>query len=502
VTAAALALALAACTSSPPDDRSSDGPATGTATIALPVGAPPSSLDPAQLDLSASSYVWTALYDTLLQVDSSATVQPNAAESFTYSDDARTLTLTLRDDLTFSDGAAVTADDVVATIQRSKDTPGLAQGDTAHIESIEATDDRTVVLHLSAPDPQLLINLSSRLGVIGDPRTLDDPRTATDPVGSGPYVLDEAGTVDGTTYVLTRRDDHWNADAYPFEQATVRVIEDTTATFNALQSGEVDAAWVDQSQAARVEAQGYNTVETEAIGVGTLALMDRDGTVLPALADKRVRQAINMAFDREQYVEKLLMGAGRATEQIFNPIAGAYAEDLEGTYPYDPDGAKELLAAAGYPDGFAVTMPSTYLSTTYEPSITQSLADIGIEVTWEPIPPANVATALFSRTYPMAFYQDGVNLPARELYNNFNPSGWLNPFGFEDPALTALMDEVAAIPDPADADALYQQINEYIVDEALTVPLVFSGNTMATSPDISYTQLLTENSLRQFAPAE
>jgi peptide/nickel transport system substrate-binding protein len=476
----ALALSLAACTPTP------GGGSEQPAEIVLSMTGTPPSFDPAQLDLGASTYVWGAVFDTLIYMDNSGEFQPNAAESWEYSDDALTLTFHLRDGMTFSTGEPVDAEAVRATLERTRTTPGARSGDLAQVTSIEAPDASTVVLQLSAPAPALLTNLAFGTGVIGDPATLDDERTALDPVGSGPYVLNATESVTGSTYVLDRRADYWNVDAYPFEQITVRVIADAQAQLNALQAGEIDAAGVGGDQIATVEQAGLTTTFVEAAGVGSVLILDREGEIQPALADLRVRQAINMAFDRAGYLESLLGGAGRVTNQFFNPYLGGFNEEVDGYYEFDVDAARDLMAEAGYADGFSVTMPSTFLSTTFEPSVTQSLADIGIEVVWEPVPPQEVASSLFTKRYPMAFFIDGLATPGRELDNNFGVNGFLNPFQYQDPQLTALMEEVAVTTDPAAADALYQEISAYTVENALNAPIVYFGTYYATVPEIDY----------------
>jgi peptide/nickel transport system substrate-binding protein len=464
---------------------SQDGGASEERSLTIATTAAPPSFDPAQLDNGASAYVWGSIFDTLLTQDPTGEIVPNAAESWEYSDDALTLTLNLRKGMTFSTGDPVTADAVKSTLERDKETPGLRQAETANIESVEAPDEQTVVINLTQPTPALVSNLAMGLGAIGDPATLDEDRTALNPVGSGPYVLDES-TVNGSSYVLKRRDDYWNVDAFPYSTVTVRVIEDQQALFNALQAGELDAGNVNADQVAAVEGAGFTTKQVDALAVGSLAILDREGTLVPALGDVRVRQAINMAFDRDLYMESLLGGVGSSTVQLFNPAQGAYDSELEDFYTYDPERAQDLLAEAGYANRFDLTLPSTFLSTTYEPAITQSLADIGITVTWEPVPPQEITSSLASQKYAAAWFFDGLNVPARELDNNFGVNGFLNPFHYQTPELTALIDEVALATDPAAADDIYKQINAYIVEHALTAPVVYLGTTWATKDGVTY----------------
>ena len=481
------ALSLTACGGTPaaPGDGSDDG--ASTATLSLAVNSAPRSLDPAQLDGGAQAYVWGLIYDSLLYRDNAGELQPNAAESWEYSEDGLTLTFTLREGMTFSSGDPVTAEAVRATLVRNAETPGQQQEKMVAVESVEAPDDRTVVVNFSTPDPAFLANMAIDPGVIADPKTVDEDRTATDPVGSGPYTLNTDKSVTGSTYVLERRDDYWNLDAYPFKTVTVKVLQDPTAAINALKTGEVDAATVTASQLDQFAADpNFEQFPVPGAATGYLNLADRDGTVVPALSDPRVRQAINYAFDRDAIVEKLLFDKGRATVQTFNPNGDAYVEDLETTYDYDPDRAKELLAEAGYADGFAVSMPSTPMSMQFEPTISQSLADIGIDVTWESVPPQNATASLATGEYGMYFFLLGSDAStAREVVTRLHSSSQ-NPFDWTTPELTELENAASTEPDETARAETYKELNTYVVDNALFAPIFSLTNTWVTAKDVKY----------------
>lgn len=474
------ALGLAACTPSAPDDPQE----TRTLTIAI-AGQPPS-FDPAAADNGESAYIWSGIFDTLLGVDPDGAVIPNAAQAWEYSEDGKTLTLTLHDNLTFSDGSPVTAEDVASTIDRSRTTPGVRATDLAAVESVDAADDHTVVLHLNEADPGLLTALAQGAGIIGQASTLDDESIALNPVGSGPYVLDESATTAGATYVLNRREDYWNFEAYPFAKVTVRVIADPQAQFNALQAGEIDLLAVGPDKVDAVKSAGFDTKEIAATAWGGLAFLDRAGTIVPALGDKRVRAAIEMAFDRDLYIEQLLLGGGQATDQILNPALAGYDPDLDDYWKYDIEEAKKLLAEAGYPHGFDVVMPSSYFSTTFEPAVTQSLADIGVRVTWEPVPPQELVTSLSSGRYGLAWWFEGLNDPALMTQSSFAVDGFLNPFGYTTPELTGLFEELAGTTDPDEQASIYEEISRYGVENALVAPLFYVGSTWAAKPGYQF----------------
>lgn len=499
--AAALALALSITACSSPSGGQSGGQPNDSATLTLAIQAPPPSLDPAQLDEGTGTFIWSSLFDTLLKVDNEGKIVPNAAESWEYSEDLLTLTLTLRDDLTFSTGDAVTAQDVADTLNRTRETPGQQQPKLSSVESVEAPDDVTVVLTLSKPDPVLVNYLAQATGVIGDPAVLDDAESAVRPTGSGPYELADT-TVDGTSYVLQRRDDYWNAEAHPFETVTVRVIQDSTAIFNALVAGEVNAANIQAPQLEQAKSSNLTVAQIGSAATILLLLADREGTIQPALGDERVRQALNMAFDRQLYVDTLFAGIAEPTEQNFNMNGAAYDASLEDTYPFDPEAARELLADAGYPDGFTLTMPSTLVSQNYEPAITQSLGDIGVTVQWEPVPPQNIASSLTGGQYAAVVWAEGTNLAGREMANHFSPNGFLNPFNWETPEFDEMLTAIAAESD-LDAQAeLYKKASAYTVEHALNAPIASLGALWATSKDVEVaTEVNVPKTVRMFAPS-
>ncbi len=480
--AASIALALTACGGADAPGAS-DAPGAEAATLAVGVQAPPNSFDPAQLHDGQQRYVWGAVYDTLVLSDTTGEVQPNAAESWEYSDDAKTLTLTLREDMTFSNGEPVTAQDVATMLERTRTTAGPQQSNLAALESVEATDDRTVVLTLSEPDPNLLVALSYGAGVVAEPEAFASEAGALDPVGSGPYVLDRERTVDGSTYVLQRRDDYWNVEAFPFETITVRAIQDRTALFNALMSGELDAGTVDASQRAQAESSGFEITPVEGSSIGAIIIADRAGEVSEPLADVRVRRAINHALDRQGMIDGILGGAGEPASQLFNRSSPAFIEELDDRYEYDPEEARRLLAEAGYEEGFTLAMPANLVVTSFQPTIAQSLADVGITVEWEPVPAQQSGQ---TTRWGMYFNFGSPAAPSRTAALYLQPTGSHNPFRYQDDTVDALLAEVQQETDPERANEIYREINEYVVEQAWYAPMFLQEQTWATSDGVAY----------------
>ncbi|MHC5257659.1 ABC transporter substrate-binding protein [Streptomyces sp. UC4497] len=492
-------LAATACDSA----TSSTSPSSGsTPTLSMAILGTPNSFAPAQLTEGQQEYVWQSLYDTLLILDNQGRLQPGAAQSWSYSADGRTLTLKLRKGMTFSSGSAVTASAVKVTLDLIR-TTGQNQTQLDAVKSVDAPDERTVVLRLKHPDASLLDALSGAGGVVADPKTMKTKSAALNPVSSGPYTLNKAATVNGSVYVLKRRDDYWNKRSYPFRDVRIKVISDRAAAFNALKAGEVNVGSVEAQQVSALKSAGFTTKKIEAASVATLLLSDRKGTRSKPLGDVRVRKAINMAFDRKKMVKLFLRGSGRATEQLYHPKGDGHDPALDTTYPHDSADAKELLAKAGYPKGFAVTMPSLPFTKPFEPTVAQALADIGVKVTWDPVPAQQSISALASKKYPMVLVIDGLDSSAVQTRDYFAPNGYRNVFASTAPRLTDLLLKASRERDTKKAAEMYKEINAFTVRNAWTAPIFFIGTQWMTKDGIVFRGdgAATQNTLRRFGLA-
>lgn len=476
------ALVFTACAAPTPNPQGS----VADGEISIATTSTPNSLDPAQLVDGQQSFVWGSVLDTLLTRDVvTGELEPNAAESWEYNEDGTELTLKIREGMTFSDGDPVDANAIAATMTRTKNTAGLVQPKFTNVTEIKAADDYTVVVRFSAFDPQFLQNLPMGAGAIGDPDTLGDSRTATDPVGSGPYTLDTASTVPGSSYVLARRDDYWNADAFPFAKVTVKILSDPTASFNALQTGEVDAATVRTELVDRLSTDMFAIKETTAASLVYLDILDRGGEKWPALGDQRVRQAINYAIDREGIRDGLFGGSAVFTEQIFNPSGRVFDEALNDTYLYDPEKGRDLVKDAGFA-GQTFQIPSTFLSTHFETTLSQAFDDIGLNLEWVAMPPQQAQSAHFSGDYGMTFQVTAYTADQADAFFYYGLGGFANPRNFTDPTIDRLFGTINTTVEFDQALPAYQELNEYGVDQAFLAPIAFSSTQWATRDGITF----------------
>ncbi len=494
--AAAAVLVTSACSGASDDaeaNGSTEPEATSDAptTLTVAVSRQPQGFDTINLSNGTDALVWSAIYDRLIVPGDDGLPVPAAAESWEYSEDGLVLTLHLRDGMTFSNGDPVVAADYKATLDLLISTAGPLSGEVGSVSSVEAPDDSTIVINFSQPDASFLDSLSKAIGAIANDTTIANEDAPTNPVGSGAYTLDPDATVAGSQYVLNKREDYWNADAYPFETVTVKVIADSTALENALKSGEINVG--DVISGTLDESSGITATEVPGAGLQNLKILDREGTIVPALADVRVRQAINYAINRDAIVEGVSQGRGEPVAQIAFPDTSVYVEELNDTYPYDLEKAKELMAEAGYADGFAVTMPSIIYSQTLDPVVGQALADIGITVTWDSIPAQNTGQAILSAQYPMAIWPDGYAGPARLFGNQYTENAFQNPFHTTDDELTALLNDLATTVDPEAQIPLAKEVNAWVVENAWDAPILNSSRLIGVHEGYAYTGTTTNS---------
>ena len=466
-------LALAGCTGA--GDDQGDAPST----LVLGAIIAPTTLDPSGAEWGNRAPYYQAVFDTLLLATPEGTIEPFLATDWAYNDENTVLTLTIRDDVTFSDGTKLTADIVKQNLERFQAGTSPDAGYFAGITSFEAPDDTTVVITLSAPDPALLNYLTRDPGLVGSPAQFDAEDAATNPIGSGPYILDTAATVTGTSYVYTKNPDYWNPDLQHYDGITINVLGDPTAAVNAIKAGEANGVRLASNDAlGEVEASGW-TIEANELDFQGLLLLDRAGTQNPALADPLVRQAINYAFDREGLKQALQNGLGTVTTQVFPASSDAYDPELDEYYTYDPDKARDLLAEAGYADGLTLQMPSTSLlgPATFT-LIEQQLADVGITADFVDTAPENFIGDLLAPKYPASFMALEQNPDWQLIQFMIAPNAVFNPFHSTDPEVEALIGEIQHGDEATQAEKA-AELNRYIVEQAWFAPFYRVQGSMA-----------------------
>lgn len=490
---AVAALALSGCAAGSETEEAADADTTARAdTLRLGVVQPLVSFAPWQANWANQAPYLQAVYDTLLISMPDGSLEPGLATDWEWNDERTELTLNLRDDVVFSNGEDLTAETVAGALERFRDGTSEQAALFDDLVSAEAVDEDTVLATLASPDPAFLVYLAQAAGVVAAQELWDSPDAQTTPIGSGPYTLDQAATVVGSTYVYEARDDYWEPERVHYDEIVMTIYNDQTALLNALKGGQIDATSSQSpSQIAEAEAAGYVTHLNERNWNG-FVLADRDGTLHEAFGDVRVRQAINHAFDREGMVDAMAAGHGTPTTQVFHSAMSAYDPALDERYPYDVELAKELLAEAGYADGFTFTMPSSdFVAPATTALIDQQLADIGITVERE-MTGDDLFGKLQGGSYAAFTMLLGTQPTAwQQLQFNLLPQAPWNPFSTEDATVEELAQTIRLESVDESSEAA-RELNEYVVEQAWFAPFFREQTAFFATPE-TLVEVQTDN---------
>jgi peptide/nickel transport system substrate-binding protein len=487
-TVAAAALALSACAGS--RSGSSGGKASTTLTIAATAG--PASLDPTTSSNGIPS-VWfpNLTYAALIERQPDGTAAAGLATTWSYSKDRLSFVMNLRKGVKFSDGSVMTAQDVVNWLQHYKKS-GSFTAWLANVDSITATGPLQVTLKLSKVDPLLPYGLDQD-GMAGDvvgPKGLANPTvlgSSTD--GAGPYMLDKSATIANNKYVYVKNPYYWDKTAQHYDKVIIEIISDANSIVAAMRSGQVQIAEGTATTAAAAKSAGLN-IETAPSAMLGVYLADIEGKVVPAFKDVRVRQALNYAVNRPAIVKSLYGDYGSPTTQFVPKGVGGYVASLDAAYPYDPAKAKQLLAQAGYPNGFSFTLveqPAVDSGDLLAQALAADWKAIGVNATIKTTPSFSAyVSLLLTRKYPTTTltFQYSVQLvDTQQLVTN---PALYNYMGYQDQAGNQLAQAQRAhdIDSPqgvqaAQASETFMVKNAYLVPVASTDALLFSTKDVA-----------------------
>ena len=301
---------------------------------------------------------------------------PMLAEAWEVSDDGRVFTFTIRE-VKFHDGTDLDSADVVYSLNKNAESPlGKLSTVYGNVESVEATDARTVVITLTNPSASFLPEMGWSAGYVVPEDSHEELDLATQMPGTGPYVFGEYKP--DTSLTMTRFADYWGELPY-FEDLLFFFVDDETAALNGLKAGEYDIV-------TAVVGEGVDRVPTFIENDDFQVVFELGGEIsyiflnhnMPELEDIRVRQAIAHAIDRQPHIDAALAGFGDPSCLIAVPHSVAYNSDYC-PYPYDPDRAIELLAEAGQSD-LVIDFP--FVNVAYHPPVMEilvaQLAAVGI----------------------------------------------------------------------------------------------------------------------------
>lgn len=443
----------------------------------------PTSLDPRQSASFDPIFLLTS-YDALIHREADGSLSPGLATEWQLSDDALTLDLVLREGVTFQDGAPFDAAAVKANIEDSKKEGKTTASTLRIVDTVEVVDPARVTLRLSSPGAGLLNALSGEAGMMISPAALASPDLGTKPVGAGPFIL-TSNTQAGLTY--KKWDDYWDADSIKLEGLEIKYLLDDPARTRALTSGQVDMAVLYGTQVAEVEAAGKKVATANAAYMFALWL---NAGVAP-FDNANVRRAMIHALDREAINKAVFAGTCEPIVQPYPSGLWAHVEGLEESDAgaYDPELARQLLADAGYPDGFDFTLlaGSSKIFGQAQEVMQAQLAEIGVNMQIDVREPTEVVTARRKGEFQASFaaVQPGRPDESQFLTDFYTPGGKNNPGGFSDPAIDAPLAQLRLSADPATRQAAMAEISTSLLQAGPPLqPLCSQQVIFAYDPDV------------------
>jgi len=499
--AAALLLVLAGCTGGGTATSNSTPVDGGTLTYASG-DAEPTCLDPHVGGNYPQALLSTQYIEELTALDDGKPV-PALAKSWTTSDDGRTLTFTLRDDVTFTDGTPFDAAAVVANIEHVQDPATASSTGYLALQSITkatATDDHTVTLTLSRPDSALLESFSQPWVGMESPKALERSQAVNceSPVGTGPFEV--TGWKHGDRVTLRK-----NADYTPLRGSTEprldgitwRFLPDSTSRYAALQSGQVDVidnAQPDQLTAASSKGSVRDLDAPRPGASNRLELNSGHGV----FRDEAVRKAFIAGAEIDPGIRSLFLGTAKRSYSVLSSVE-PYGYSDKSLFEYSPTKAKRLLDDAGWKVGsdgirekdgeqLTVTFPvSTNQSVPAERSLFQQIQAsekaVGFKVVLQELDLSSWYAALAANEYDVVsapYTKVGADV-LRILYDSASitpaPSGYFaNLAQLDDPELDDLLQRAAQTSDTSERGDLYEQAQEIILSSGTVLPLYDQQN--------------------------
>jgi peptide/nickel transport system substrate-binding protein len=459
----------------------------GTLRVGLSVDV--ATLDPHLSGSKVDRQVYHNLYDPLLILDEKLGIQPNLAESY-QTPDPQTLILKLHSGVKFHDGTDLNSEAVRFNFDRMANDPkSVRKGEVANIASTEVVDPLTVKINLKQPDSSLLATLTDRAGMMISPAALgklgaDLGNNATG-AGAGPYQFVE--WVPDDHVLLKRNDSYWNTSGGPYlDQIRYRPIPDDTVKLQSLQNSEIDAL---DYLAPRTVATAKSDSNLVVVDVPSLAAFWLTlNTTKPPFDDKNLRLAVTYALDVDAIVKGVYLGIGVSANGPISPASWAYDDSLK-PVQRDLNKAKQYLAAAGQPNGFAFNFEvgNVPLGIQEGEVVKAQLAEAGITCNVVPIDGARQLSDGNNKTYEMTTYDwSGRPDPDGNTYQFFHttPGVSLNWSGISNAQLDQLLEQTRQVTDHSQRKQLYTKAIQILAAEAPVIWEIHPVEPKALSPKL------------------
>jgi peptide/nickel transport system substrate-binding protein len=482
-------------------------------SLTLAVGAPVTSIDPHYHNLTPNQALAAHIFDTLVDMDATAHPVPALAERWKLVDD-HTWEFRLRT-TKFHNGADFTADDVAFTLDR---VPKVANSPSSYaiftkaITGAEIVDPHTIRLTTKGSYPLLPIDLT-QVAIIsratGPNPSTEDFNNGCDAIGTGPFRF--LSYKPGDRIELERNEAWWGRPPH-WQHVTYRIISNDGARTAALLAGDVQFIdSVPTSDIAKLRTNAALAI-ADIVGLRLIYLgldQSRDGPTpyvtgpngetldRNPLKDRRVREALSVAINRPALVSRVMEGAAIPSGQFLPPGSFSYVPEL-GPPSYDPALAKRLLAEAGYPNGFRITLHGPNDRYLNDAKIVQAIGQMwtraGVQTAVESLPWTSFVGHANKQDYSAFLLGWGsatgeASNPLRSLVASWNPAkglGTTNRGRYSNPAVDSLLDKALGTMDDAEREKLLQEATQMVFDDVAIIPLHNQKNTWAMRAGLRY----------------
>ena len=468
----------------------------GTLVVSMPSA--PRTMDPAQYTTVYESAVMYSVLDTLFIWNEDYTdILPNLVTDYTVSEDGLSYTMTLRDDVYFQDGQYVkgrkmTAEDVKYALERSKEESPTDRVCRDFFDYVEVVSDTEFIIHMTSPAGPFLNQLAEVGSAIVPKEEVEGwgDDFGSHIVGSGPFILKEVVTDERV--VLEKNPNYWG-EAPHVDGVEFRIVTDSNQAINAVQTGEVDIAMYLSGEAITRAKDAGMLLQIPGSGITYVRFNLQQGPT----ADPKVREALTMAVDIDSMVAGIYQyGEGTRAYQPLTAYSWGYKAENNDLVPaYDPEGAKALLAEAGYPDGFDMTL---YIaSTTSREKMAQMLqyywGEIGVNLEI-----VSSTMAEWSASVVDSWQSDAVNSYGVSWNSNPDPYGYLDKFfntqtihassnagGYSNEEIDAKLVEAFSLTDQEERTAIYDEIMKQVMSEYTGLYYAYECRNWAVSERVN-----------------
>lgn len=485
--------------------------------LTIGLASEPTSVDPHYHNLGPNNALGRHIYGNLIMQDENQQLQPGLAVSWEAIDDL-TWEFKLREGVTFHDGNPLTADDVVFSFERAPDVPNSPSSYATYIKGKTAVkvDDLTVHIKTESPYPQMATDVST-IPIIsveaGEGASTEDYNAGKAAIGAGPYKFVEF--VPGDRIVLERNDGYWG-EAPAWDKVTFKAIKSGPSRVAALLAGDVDVI----ASVPTTDIESLKGEENISLfqGVSNRVIylhLDHDradspfvtakdgGGIDNPLRDQRVRMAISKAINRDAIVERVMENVALKAGQLLPEGFFGVSPNLQ-PVDHDPEGAKALLAEAGVPDGFALTIHGPndrYINDAkIAEAIAQMLTRAGIDTAVETMPRSvyfkRASTGGPDGTPEFSFILVGwgagsgeASSPLKSLIHTYDKErgfGASNRGRYSNPEVDTLIEEALATIDDAARQALLAEATEIAINDGAIIPLHYQVNTWGARKGLKY----------------